>query len=102
MGRRRAESLSIAHQRRGQTNRAELDWATPGRVVEHSVLTVQEAQMAIEWYEAAVRQARGKTTDSLETLKQRVLAASTDGTLQARTRTIVEENRKQAVQRAAA
>lgn len=77
-------------------------WATLGRVVEHSGLTVQEAQTAIEGYEAAARQARGKTPDSLETLKQRVLAASTDGTLQARIRTIVEENRKQAVQRAAA
>ncbi|OOG37175.1 hypothetical protein [Polaromonas sp. A23] len=77
-------------------------WATLGRVVEHSGLTVQEAQTAIEGYEAAVRQARGKTPDSLETLKQRVLAASTDGTLQARIRTIVEENRKQAVRRAAA
>lgn len=32
-------------------------WATLGRVVEHSGLTVQEAQRAIERYEAAARQA---------------------------------------------
>ena len=78
------------------------NWATLGRVVEHSGLTVQEAQMAIEGYETAAREARAKIPDSLEALKQRVLAASTDGTLQAHIRRIVEENRQQAVQRAAA
>ena len=77
-------------------------WATLGRVVEHSGLTVQEAQAAIEGYEAAARQARTNTPDSLEALKQRVLAASSDGTLQAHVRRIVEDNRRQAVQRAAA
>ena len=69
-------------------------WATLGRVVEHSSLTVQEAQAAIEGYEAAARQARTKTPDSLEALKQRVLTASTNDTLQAHVRRIVKDNRR--------
>ena len=77
-------------------------WATLGRIVEHSVLTAQEAQAAIQGYETAAKQAREKAPDSLEALKMRVLAASTNGVLQAHIRTIVEGNRQQAVQRAAA
>jgi hypothetical protein len=77
-------------------------WATLGRIVEHSGLTAQEAQAAIQEYEAAAKQAREKAPDSLEALKMRVLAASTNGVLQTHIRTIVEENRQQAVQRAAA
>lgn len=69
-------------------------WATLGRVVEHSGLTVQEAQTAIEVYEAAARNARVKTPDTLDALTQRVIAASTNGTLQAHVRRIVEENRQ--------
>ena len=77
-------------------------WATLGRVVEHTGLTVQEAQTAIERYEVAARQARAKTpasspqekVDSLEALKQRVITASTNGSLQAHVRQIVEENRR--------
>lgn len=79
-------------------------WATLGRVVEHTGLTVQEAQAAIEGYEAAARQARvriqatepGDDANSLEALKRRVLAVSTDGTLQAHIQQIVEDNRQQA------
>jgi len=85
-------------------------WATLGRVVEHTGLTVQEAQAAIEGYEAAARQARAKAqatepgngADSLETLKRRVLAVSTDGTLQAHIQQIVEDNRQQVKPQAAA
>ncbi|MBT9475442.1 hypothetical protein [Polaromonas sp.] len=77
-------------------------WATLGRIVEHSGLTAQEAQAAIQKYEAAAKQAREEAPDALEALKMRVLAASTNGVLQAHIRTIVEENRQQAVQRAAA
>lgn len=77
-------------------------WATLGRIVEHSGLTAQEAQAAIQGYEAAAKQAREKAPDALEALKMRVLAASTNGVLQAHIRAIVEENRQQAVQRAAA
>jgi len=85
-------------------------WATLGRVVEHTGLTVQEAQTAIEGYEAAARQARTKAqatepgdgADSLEALKRRVLAVSTDGTLQAHIKKIVEDNRQLAKPQAAA
>jgi hypothetical protein len=82
-------------------------WATLGRVVEHSGLTAQEAQAAIEGYEAAnkARQAEismPATPGSLEALAQGVVAASTNGTLQAHIRRIVEANRQQAVQSAAA
>ncbi len=88
-------------------------WATLGRVVEHSGLTVQEAQTAIEVYEASARKAHpkaaaraaGKTPkapDTLDALTERLMEISTNGSLQAHVRRIVEENRKLAVQRAAA
>ncbi len=87
-------------------------WATLGRVVEHSGLTVQEAQTAIEVYEAAARKARPKTApatgqtpkapDTLDALTERLVEISTNGTLQAHVRRIVEENRQLAGQRAAA
>lgn len=76
-------------------------WATLGRIVEHSGLTAQEAQAAIEGYEAATKKAREKVPDSLEALKLRLLAASTNGALQTPIRTLVEENCTQAVQPAA-
>ncbi len=84
-------------------------WATLGRVVEHTCLTVQEAQAAIEGYETAARQTRLKDTlddiearfDAAETsgslaarLRETVLKASTDGTLQAHIQRIVEDNRQ--------
>ncbi len=85
-------------------------WATLGRVVEHTGLTVQEAQAAIEGYEAAARQARAKaqatepgdSADSLDALKERVLAASASGTLQAHIQRIVEGNRQLAATKATA
>lgn len=85
-------------------------WATLGRVVEHTGLTVQEAQAAIEGYEAAARQALAAAqpsasdngADSLDALKQRVLAASASGTLQAHIQRIVEGNRQLAAPEATA
>ena len=89
-------------------------WATLGRVVEHTGLTVQEARTAIEEYEAAVRKTRSQAllppqaqgtpddTDTLAALKQRVLAVSSNGTLQAHIRTVVEGNRQQALHKAVA
>ena len=88
-------------------------WATLGRVVEHSGLTVQEARAAIERYEAAAREARMKMeaapvdalpdfSDSLEAVKRRILAASADCTLQAHIRSIVADNRQKAERRKAA
>ena len=88
-------------------------WATLGRVVEHSGLTVQEARLAIENYEATGREVLseqrladampgGVTPDTLETIKQRILTVSSDGTLQAQIRRIVADNRQKADLRKAA
>jgi len=67
-------------------------WATLGRVVEHSGLTVQEAQTAIEAYEAAAR--RAQQTRAVADLTSRLLAAEVSGSLAQRVREMVEENRK--------
>ena len=70
-------------------------WATLGRVVEHSGLTVQEARQAIESYEAV-------PADSLQAVKQRVVAGNADGSLQSQIRRIVADNRQKAELRKAA
>lgn len=67
-------------------------WATLGRVVEHSGLSVQEAQTAIEVYEAAARQAQKNRI--VADLTSGLLAAQTSGSLARHVRDIVEENRK--------
>lgn len=67
-------------------------WATLGRVVEHSGLTVQEAQTAIEAYEAAARKAQ--QTRAVADLTSRLLAAEVSGSLAQRVREVAEENRK--------
>ncbi|MDI1271991.1 hypothetical protein [Polaromonas sp.] len=67
-------------------------WATLGRVVEYSGLTVQEAQTAIEGYEAAARKAQ--QTRAVADLTSRLLAAEVSGSLAQRVREVVEENRK--------
>ena len=67
-------------------------WATLGRVVEHSGLTVQEAQTAIEAYEAAAR--RAQQTRAVADLTSRLLAAEVSGSLAERVREVGEENRK--------
>ena len=67
-------------------------WATLGRVVEHSGLTVQEAQTAIEAYEAAAR--RAQQTRAVADLTSRLLAAEVSGSLVQRVREVVEESRK--------
>ena len=69
-------------------------WATLGRVVEHTGLTVQEAQAAIEGYEAAARQARLK--DTLDGIEARFAAAEANGSLAARVRDVVLDNRAKA------
>lgn len=88
-------------------------WVTLGRVVEHSGLTVQEAREAIERYEDAARETREArmkikaapvdaephSSDQLESLKRRIRGVSEDGTLEARIRTIVAENRQKAERR---
>ncbi len=69
-------------------------WATLGRVVEHAGLTVQEAQTAIEGYEAAAKQARLK--DTLDGIEARFAAAEASGSLAARVRDVVLDNRSKA------
>lgn len=72
-------------------------WATLGQVVEHSGLTVQEAQSAIEGYEAAIRKAQlGPALDEIEA---RFAVAGETGSLADKVRDAVLENRAQAVSR---
>ncbi len=87
-------------------------WATLGRIIEHTGLTAQEAQTAIEAYETSAKRtflASGNNpvvsqaeTKNLQDLKQRVLAASTNGSLQSEIRQVVEGNRQQAKKKASA
>ena len=67
-------------------------WATLGRVVEHSGLTVQESRDAIERYEAAARDAQKAATAA--DLTSRLLAAEASGSLAQRVREVVEANRQ--------
>ena len=77
-------------------------WATLGRVVEHSGLTVQEARLAIENYEAAAHEARhpAVSTPDHDTqaneLIARFMAIEADGSLAQRVREVVAENRSKA------
>ncbi len=66
-------------------------WATLGRVVEHSGLTVQEAQTAIAAYESAEQTQQDQST--VINLSQRIRAASTDGTLAANLKQVIARNR---------
>ena len=66
-------------------------WATLGRVVEHSGLTVQEARTAIEAYEEAARSAR--MTSTLDGIEARFLVAEQSGTLAGRVQQLVLANR---------
>lgn len=73
-------------------------WATLGRVVEHTGLTVQEARTAIEEYEAAVRKTRVAAT--LDAIEADFAAAETSGSLANRVREVVLDNRTQATKAA--
>lgn len=79
-------------------------WATLGRVVEHSGLTVQESRHAIENYEAAARQARlariNASADDVQAsdLIARFMAVEADGSLAQRVRQVIAENRSKARQ----
>ena len=82
-------------------------WATLGRVVEHSGLTVQEARAAIENYEAAAREARAIRLNfppedlQASDLIARFMAVETDGSLAQRVRQVVADNRSKALRLAA-
>ena len=62
-------------------------WATLGRVVEHSGLTEREAREAIENYESV-------TADTMVSTKQRVLDASTNGSISQRVRDVIVADRQ--------
>ncbi len=68
-------------------------WATLGQVVEHSGLTVQEAQQAIAGYEAAARQSSALESDPL---LARFMAAEADGSLAKRVRQVITDNHNKA------
>ena len=70
-------------------------WATLGRVVEHSGLTVQEARMAIEGYEATTRSAVLENT--LDDIEARFAAAEASGNLANQVRKVVQTNRINAI-----
>lgn len=70
-------------------------WAILGRVVEHTGLTVQEAQTAIEGYEAAARKARPSVKPAIsqgDELVARFMAVEADGSLAQRVRDVVAVN----------
>ena len=75
-------------------------WATLGRVVEHSGLTVQEAQTAIEGYEAAARKVflanKAKQATQADALLDRFMAVEADRSLAQRVRDVVADNRSRA------
>ena len=82
-------------------------WATLGRVVEHSGLTVQEARDAIERYEVAAKEVRvARFNAPVEDLQAsdlitRFMAVEVDGSLAQRVREVVADNRSKAGERAA-
>ncbi len=70
-------------------------WATLGRIVEHSGLTAQEAQTAIEGYEAAA--SKIPLDRLLDVIETRFDAADESGCLADRVRQVVHGNRVKAV-----
>ena len=70
-------------------------WATLGRVVEHTGLTVQEAQTAIARYEASASKAY--LTETLDAIEARFAQADASGSLAKRVRDAVSNNRARAL-----
>lgn len=70
-------------------------WATLGQVVEHSGLTVQEAQQAIAGYEAARQQTVADPFNDDPVLRS-FMAAEADGSLAKRVRRVIADNRAKA------
>ncbi|GAB2545016.1 TA system antitoxin ParD family protein [Simplicispira piscis] len=71
-------------------------WATLGQIVEHTGLSVQEARLAIEQYEATSTP-HTPAAASVDALSARLLAAQTSGSLAQRVREVVRENQAHAV-----
>lgn len=74
-------------------------WATLGRIVEHSGLTAQEAQMAIANYEATARRTGLSAPDSnaqADALLAQFMVLEANGSLAQRVREVVAHNRSKA------
>lgn len=65
-------------------------WATLGCMIEHSGLTMQEAQNTISAYEGTAPSEQERTVMDLS---QRIGAANVDGTLTANLKWVIESNR---------
>ena len=79
-------------------------WATLGRIVEHSGLTVQEARVAIEIYESTPHKAHidvANMDSQASELIAQFMAVEADGSLAQRVRQVVLENRSKALRFAA-
>ena len=73
-------------------------WATLVQIVEHTGLSVQEARLAIEQYEAnPTPNTPAPAAASVDALSARLLAAQTSGSLAQRVREVVRENQAHAV-----
>jgi len=73
-------------------------WATLGHIVEHSGLTTQEAQTAIQGYEAAARSAQvGRQDAQAQAMIAQFLTTENDGSLAQRVREVVADNRSKVV-----
>lgn len=73
-------------------------WATLGRIVEHSGLTAQEAQIAIARYEATLGKsgAESEATAQTDALLAQFMAVEANGSLAQRVREVVTQNRSKA------
>jgi hypothetical protein len=73
-------------------------WATLGRIVEHTGLSVQDARAAIEAYERReAPEAALPAPQGVDDMTARLLAAQAGGSLARRVRAVVESNRSRAV-----
>lgn len=74
-------------------------WATLGRIVEHSGLTAQEAQVAIAQYESSLHPSAPSAVpvpEQADALLAQFMALEVDGSLAQRVREVVAHNRSKA------
>jgi len=69
-------------------------WATLGQIVEQHGLTVQEARVAIEQYEAAAKRTRAEAQAS--SMIDQFMAIESDGSLADKVREAVADNHRRA------
>jgi len=77
-------------------------WVTLGRIVEQSGLTTQEAQTAIQCYEAATRTAQVSRQDAqAQAMIAQFLTTESDGSLAQRVREVIADNRSKVISKTA-